>query len=96
MTNLLQAAKKALADLEGIMPEFEPDGKTHPAWTTIEELRHVIAQRTNLLKVCKLVAEDIEMYLSGKWEGTIEGWRFTLKTLYSAIEKDGTCYVPKE
>ena len=40
---LLQAAKNALADLAGIMPEFEPSGeRTHPAWTTINELEAAI------------------------------------------------------
>ena len=39
---LLAAAKCALADLEGIMPEFEPDGSEHPGWKTIEELRAAI------------------------------------------------------
>ena len=33
----------ALADLEGIMPEFEPSGdRTHPGWKTIEDLKKVI------------------------------------------------------
>lgn len=47
---LLDAAKCALADLEGIMPEFEPSGdREHPAWTTIKELRAAIklAEGTN-------------------------------------------------
>lgn len=40
MYELIQAAQCALADLEAIMPEFEPSGdRTHPAWATIEELR---------------------------------------------------------
>ena len=40
---LLAAAKCALADLEGVMPEFEPSGdRTHPAWQTIKELKAVI------------------------------------------------------
>lgn len=40
---LLDAAKCALADLEGIMPEFEPSGdREHPAWITIKELRAAI------------------------------------------------------
>lgn len=40
---LLQAAKCALADLEGIMPEFEPSGdKKHPGWKTIKELKKAI------------------------------------------------------
>jgi hypothetical protein len=34
------AAKCALADLEGIMPEFEPSGdREHPAWETIKLLK---------------------------------------------------------
>ena len=44
---LLDAAKCALADLEGIMPEFEPSGdREHPGWTTIEELKAVIQKAT--------------------------------------------------
>jgi hypothetical protein len=40
LAGLLSAAKNALADLEGIMPELEPSGdREHPAWRTIEELR---------------------------------------------------------
>jgi hypothetical protein len=40
---LLQAAKNALADIEGILPEFEPSGdREHPAWQTIEELKAAI------------------------------------------------------
>ena len=40
MSNLLQLAQRALADLEGIMPEFEPSGdRQHPAWQTIRELQ---------------------------------------------------------
>ncbi len=41
--DLLQACKCALADLKGMMPEFEVSGdRRHPAWTTIEELRNII------------------------------------------------------
>jgi hypothetical protein len=41
--DLLQAAKCALADLEGVMPEFEPSGdRAHPGWQTIEDLRAAI------------------------------------------------------
>lgn len=44
-TDLVAAAKAALADLQGIMPEFEPSGdRTHPAWKTIEELQTAIEQ----------------------------------------------------
>lgn len=39
---LMQAARNALADLEGIMPTHDPSGdRQHPAWTTIEELKQV-------------------------------------------------------
>lgn len=42
---LLAVCKCALADLEGIMPEFEPGGdRKHPAWTTIRELWAAIGQ----------------------------------------------------
>ncbi len=40
---LEKVCKCALADLEGIMPEFEPSGdRIHPAWCTIEELKAAI------------------------------------------------------
>ena len=43
--DLLLAAKCALADLEGILPEFEPSGeRQHPGWQTIEDLRKAIAR----------------------------------------------------
>ena len=43
--NLYWAARCALADLEGIMPEFEPSGdREHPAWLTIKELKTAIRQ----------------------------------------------------
>ena len=42
---LLQVARRALADLVGVMPEFEPSGdRRHPAWVTIAELATVISQ----------------------------------------------------
>lgn len=45
--DLLQAARCALADLEGIMPDFEPSGdREHPAWKTIEELKAAISKAT--------------------------------------------------
>jgi hypothetical protein len=43
LADLLKAASNALADLEGIMPEFEPSGdREHPAWQTITDLRNAI------------------------------------------------------
>lgn len=42
-TTLPEAAKYALADLEGIMPEFEASGdRVHPAWKTIDELKNAL------------------------------------------------------
>lgn len=47
---MLQACKNSLADLEGIMPEFEPGGdRSHPAWKTIDELKKIIEAATKLL-----------------------------------------------
>jgi hypothetical protein len=40
---MLAALQYALADLEGILPEVDPDGDSHPGWTTIEEIRAAIA-----------------------------------------------------
>ena len=43
--DLYWAARCALADLEGIMPEFEPSGdREHSGWKTIEELKNAIAK----------------------------------------------------
>jgi hypothetical protein len=43
-TRMFSVCKNALADLEGIMPEFEPSGdRTHPAWKTIRELYDIIS-----------------------------------------------------
>ena len=40
---LVQAARCALADLQGIMPEFEPGGdREHPAWQSIVELQRAL------------------------------------------------------
>jgi len=37
---LLDALRCCLADLEGIMPEFEPNGdRAHPGWQSIEEAK---------------------------------------------------------
>ena len=45
---LLVICKCALADLQGIMPEFEPDGdRKHPAWRTIKELKKYITKTEN-------------------------------------------------
>jgi len=42
---LLLVCKCALADLEEVMPEFEPSGdRQHPGWKTIEELRAAITR----------------------------------------------------
>lgn len=42
---LLFAARCALADLEGILPEFEPSGdREHPAWETLKLLREVVTK----------------------------------------------------
>lgn len=40
---LLAAAQCALADLEGILPEFDPE-REHPGWETLAELRAAIAK----------------------------------------------------
>jgi hypothetical protein len=54
---LLQVAKNALAELEGIMPEFEPSGdREHPGWETIRELKETIASATNQFESFKVVA----------------------------------------
>jgi|TARA_R110000824_G_C14869274_1_gene642115 hypothetical protein len=43
ITELLFVARCSLADLEGIMPEYEPNGdRSHSGWKTIEELKVAI------------------------------------------------------
>ena len=38
-----QAIRCAIADLEGILPEYDPDGeRSHPAWQTLKELKRCI------------------------------------------------------
>ena len=35
----------ALADLQDVMPEYEPSGdRTHPGWQTIEDIKVVLAK----------------------------------------------------
>jgi len=42
---LLEALEDALADLEGIMPEYEPSGdREHPGWQTIKDIKEAIAK----------------------------------------------------
>lgn len=43
--DLLAAAVCALADFEGILPEFDPE-REHPAWETLAELRAAITKAT--------------------------------------------------
>lgn len=43
--DLLAVAQCALADLEGILPEFDPEHE-HPAWETLAELRAAITKAT--------------------------------------------------
>ena len=42
---LVKALEYALADLEGIMPEYEPSGdREHPGWQTIKDIKAAIAK----------------------------------------------------
>jgi hypothetical protein len=43
--DLLAAAQCALADFEGILPEFDPE-QEYPAWETLAELRAAITKAT--------------------------------------------------
>ncbi|MGA1296427.1 MAG: hypothetical protein ACO3X1_14040 [Burkholderiaceae bacterium] len=45
--NLLDACRCALADLEGVLPEYDPE-REHPAWETLQELRAAIAKATGV------------------------------------------------
>jgi hypothetical protein len=47
--DLFNAATCALADMEGVMPQFEPSGdRTHSGWKTIQELQNAIAKAKGL------------------------------------------------
>ena len=49
--DLYWAARYALADLEGIMPIFDPSGdRKSPAWQTIKELQSAIADAKGVIK----------------------------------------------
>jgi hypothetical protein len=43
--DLLDACRYALAHLEGILPEYDPE-REHPAWETLAEVRAAIAKAT--------------------------------------------------
>jgi hypothetical protein len=44
---LLMVLSYALADLDDVMPEYEPSGdRTHPGWQTIEDIKVVLAKAT--------------------------------------------------
>ena len=42
---LLDACRCALADLEGILPEYDPE-REHPAWETLAEIQAAIKKAT--------------------------------------------------
>ena len=42
---LLDVCRCALADLEGVLPEYDPE-REHPAWETLQELRAAIVKAT--------------------------------------------------
>jgi len=45
LSRMVLSCKNALADLQGIMPEYEPSGeRLHPAWETIKELENILQQ----------------------------------------------------
>lgn len=61
MNRLQWAAKCALADLAGIMPEFDPSGeRSHPGWKTMVDLYD------------GLVEQNVDV---AEWAGQIEGIR---------------------
>ena len=44
---LLMVLSYALADLDDVMPEYEPSGdRTHPGWQTIEDIKVALAKAT--------------------------------------------------
>lgn len=92
---LVQAAKNALADLEGIMPEFEPSGdRTHPAWTTIEDLKDALAiQRYMVLfKDCGGDEPLVEIFEGGHGMTDDE----VIRQVIERCESDGVTYNESE
>lgn len=70
---LYSAAKNALADLEGIMPEFDASGdRTHPAWKTMKELQEAI---DDLEKPYATIGQLPENYTLVQDEAGIEALR---------------------
>ena len=64
--DLLAAAAHALADLQGIMPDYEPSGdRLHPGWKTIEELEQAIENAEKGVKD-EASCRDIVEYLAKK------------------------------
>jgi len=44
----IELLRCAEADLQGILPEFEPSGdREHPAWKTLEEITEFLKQQTD-------------------------------------------------
>lgn len=42
LDKVLKVVQCAIADLDGMLPEVDPDGeRTHPGWETVEELRYL-------------------------------------------------------
>ena len=67
----------AEADLQGILPEFEPSGdRKHPAWKTLAEISKFLKDRTaeesrleNALEACKAL---VSAYKGGERSGSID------------------------
>tara|TARA_R110000824_G_scaffold193824_7_gene376242 strand:- start:65 stop:385 length:321 start_codon:yes stop_codon:yes gene_type:complete len=63
----------ALADLEGILPQFEPDGdRTHPGWQTIKELREHLDKEVETVAEARATGEYCVF-------GTIRGVKFCVE-----------------
>ena len=56
---LLMVLSYALADLDDVMPEFEPSGdRTHSGWQTIEDIKVALAKATGqCIRIENLVAD---------------------------------------
>jgi len=51
----------AIADLEGILPEYDPSGdKQHPAWKTLDELKNMVKQLDTNTVLFAWGIEDIQ------------------------------------
>ena len=75
--NRVSTAKFADLYSQGLAKMYDTiDGQTH----TLER-RTITSAPERIIETCKTVANDIEMYLKGEWEGNEEGWSLMITNL---------------